>query len=165
MKKLLYYFEFGILGMIVWCILYEDISVAIAVTGLTAGALAALFTSYFLASKKLTGAYRIDIPMLFVFLCVLMYRIFKSGLSAIPHIITGRANTGIIDITTKVPEGLASTTLANSITLTPGTVTIDKRGQNIKVLWLDMKTNDPVEAAKIINGSLEKILIKAAKHD
>ncbi len=165
MKKLLYYIEFGILGMVVWCILYEEISLTIALTGLVLGVLATVFANSFLVSHQLTRAYRFNLPRLFIFFFVLIYRIYKAGLSVIPAIITGKTKIGIIDIKTEVPEGLASTVLANSITLTPGTVTIEKKGQNLKVLWLNKTTNDPVEAAKIIIGPMEKILIKAGKHD
>lgn len=165
MKKLLYYIEFGILGMIVWCILYESFTWQIVVIGLILGVLAAFFANSFLVAHQPTRAYRLNIPMLLIFLIVLLYRIFKSGLSVIPSIITGNNKTGIVDIKTNVPEGLPSTALANSITLTPGTVTIEKKGQNLKVLWLNKTTDDPVKAAKIIIGPMEKILIKAGKHD
>lgn len=165
MKKLLYYIEFGILGMVVWCILYEEISLMIAITGLVLGVLATIFANSFLVSHQLTNTYKINIPRLFIFFFVLIYRIYKAGFSVIPLIITGKTKTGIIDIKTEVPDGLASTALANSITLTPGTVTIEKNGQDLKVLWLNKTINDPVEAAKIINGSLERILRKATKHD
>lgn len=151
--------------MIVWVILYENLSLYTVISGLLLGAGAALFANIFLTTEKLTSAYRFNVPMLALFAIVLLYRIFKSGIFAIPDIIRGRCRTSIIDIETKVPEGLAATTLANSITLTPGTVTIEKVGQKIKVLCLNSKTSNPVEAAKIINGSLENILIKAAKHD
>lgn len=151
--------------MIVWVILYENLSLYTVISGLLLGAGAALFANMFLTTEKLTSAYRFNIPMLTVFVVVLIYRIYKAGIEAIPDIIRGRFNTSVIDIETEVPEGMPATTLANSITLTPGTVTIEKKGQKIKVLWLNKKTDDPVEAARIINGSLEKILIKAAKHD
>ena len=165
MKKLFYYIEFGILGMVVWIILYENLSLYTVVSGFLLGAAAALFANIFLTTEKLTSAYRFNFPILGIFIVVLIYRIFKAGIAAIPDIIKGRCNTSIVDIETKVPEGMASTTLANSITLTPGTVTIEKTGQKIKVLWLNKSTDDPVEAARVINGSLEKILIRAAKHD
>jgi len=165
MKKLLYYIEFGILGMVVWCILYEEISLIIAITGLVLGILATVFANSFLVSHQLTRAYRFNLPRLFIFFIVLIYRIYKAGISVIPSIITGKTKIGIVDIKTEVPEGLASTALANSITLTPGTVTIEKNGQDIKVLWLNKVTSDPIEAAKIINGPLENILRRAARHD
>lgn len=164
MKKITYYIEFGIIGMIVWCILYENVTLSIAVTGFLMAVLATLFAGFFLSSHRITSAYRLNIPMLAVFVVVLLFRIIKAGIQVIPYIISRKPNTGIIDIETEVPEGLAATTLANSITLTPGTVTVDKNGRKIKVLWLDKKTDDPVEAARIINGPLERILKKAAKN-
>jgi len=165
MKKLLYYVEFGVIGMIVWCILYENLTWTIAGTGLVLGILAAVFANSFLVTHQLARAYRPNLPMFIIFLFVLIYRIFKAGFSVIPAIITGRTKTGIIDIKTEVPEGLASTVLANSITMTPGTVTIEKNKQDLKVLWINKTTNDPVEAAKIINGPIEKILRRAGEHD
>ena len=165
MKKLLYYVEFGILGMIVWCILYEGISLAIAGVGLFLGILAAVFANSFLVTHQLRSAYRINLPVLAAYFFILIFRIFKAGIAAIPIIITGKAHTGVIDIETEVPDGLASTALANSITLTPGTVTVEKKGQKLKVLWLDMTTEDPVEPARIINGPIEKLLGRAARHD
>jgi multicomponent Na+:H+ antiporter subunit E len=165
MKKLLYYVEFGVLGMIVWCILYEDMSWSIAATGLALGIIAAVFANSFLVTRQLSAAYRFNLPVLIIILFVMIFRIFKAGISVIPLIITGNAKPGVIDIKTEVPEGLASTALANSITLTPGTVTIDKNGRDLKVLWLNKSTNDPVEAAKIINGPMETLIRKAAKHD
>ena len=161
----MYYVEFGVIGMIVWCILYENISWSIAATGLVLGIIAAVFANSFLVTRQLSVAYRLNLPVLIVILSVMLFRIFKAGISVIPLIITGKAKPGVIDIKTEVPEGLASTALANSITLTPGTVTIDKNGKELKVLWLNKSTNDPIEAAKIINGPMETLLRKAAKHD
>ena len=161
----MYYVEFGVLGMIVWCILYENMSWSIAATGLALGIIAAIFANSFLVTRQLSAAYRINLPVLIIILFVMIFRIFKAGISVIPSIITGKAKPGVIDIRTDVPEGLASTAVANSITLTPGTVTIDKNGRDLKVLWLNKSTNDPVEAAKIIIGPMETLLRKAAKHD
>lgn len=149
----------------VWCVLYEGVSWTIIISGFFLGALSAVFANVFLSTNQLTSAYRLNLPMILVFVVVLIFRIYKSGISVIPFILKGKSRTGIIDIETTVPEGLASTTLANAITLTPGTVTIEKKGQRIKVLWLDKSTDDPIEAAVIINGPLEGILKKAAKHD
>lgn len=151
--------------MVVWCILYENVSWSIAGSGFVLGILAAIFANSFLLSHQLTRAYRINVPMLLIFIFVILYRIFMAGFAVIPSIITGKTKTGIVNIKTEVPEGLASTFLANSITLTPGTVTIEKKGQNLKVLWLHKTTSDPIKAAKIINGPIENILRKAARHD
>lgn len=70
-------------------------------------------------------------------------------------------NPGIV----KVPVGLKSdygqAALANSITLTPGTITMDvaedEEGQAwFYVHWIDVKSSDPVEAGEAIKGRLER---------
>lgn len=76
-----------------------------------------------------------------------------------------RVNPGFI----KVPVGLKSdygkAMLANSITLTPGTITVDiEQGKNdagndecfFYIHWIDVKEKDRVKAGDIIKGTMEK---------
>ena len=50
--------------------------------------------------------------------------------------------------------------LADSITLTPGTITMEvteEEGQNyLYVHWIDVKETDPEKAGEAIKGTLEK---------
>lgn len=165
MKKAIYYIKFSIIGMLIWSVLNENVSVKILLTGLLMGFLATMFANYFLSSAEIKRNYTIKLPALAVFIFVLLFRIFKAGIQVIPYIFKKKPNTGIIDIKTDVPEGLATTILANSITLTPGTVTINKKGKLLKVLWLDKITDDSAVASRAINGGLENILKKAIKYD
>ena len=48
--------------------------------------------------------------------------------------------------------------MANSITMTPGTVTIELEDNRITVLWLENKPVSKKEAGEIIKGDLENIL-------
>ena len=50
--------------------------------------------------------------------------------------------------------------LANSITLTPGTLSIDIIDDTFYVHWIDVKTTNPEEAYKEIAEKFEKILLK-----
>ena len=50
--------------------------------------------------------------------------------------------------------------LANSITLTPGTLTIDVVGDTFYIHWIDVKTTDPEKAFTEIAESFEKVLLK-----
>ncbi|MMZ67511.1 Na(+)/H(+) antiporter subunit E [compost metagenome] len=50
--------------------------------------------------------------------------------------------------------------LANSITLTPGTLTIDVIGDTFYIHWIDVQTTDPEKAFTEIAESFEKILLK-----
>jgi len=64
---------------------------------------------------------------------------------------------GIVKIKTKLTKDSGLTVLANSITLTPGTLTIDidKDNQELYIHWIDVKTIDTQEATEEIGGRFE----------
>jgi len=88
----------------------------------------------------------------------LLLEIYKSGLSIIPHIISGHSNPEIIEIYTDLDSNLQVALISNSITLTPGTITMDVQGQRLKVLWMDPKTKNVTMAGIMIKGRLEKLI-------
>ena len=67
---------------------------------------------------------------------------------------------GIVKVNTSLKSDTALTFLANSITLTPGTlsVDIDKEKGLIYVHWINVKTSDKEDATRIIVHRFEKIL-------
>lgn len=69
-------------------------------------------------------------------------------------------NPGIIKVKTSLKSDTALTFLANSITLTPGTMTIDVDRDNgiLYIHWIDVKTKDMEEATVIIAKRFEEIL-------
>jgi multicomponent Na+:H+ antiporter subunit E len=71
-------------------------------------------------------------------------------------------NPGIIKVKTSLKSDTALTFLANSITLTPGTlsVDIDKDNAILYVHWIDVKAEDVESATEIIVQRFEKILKK-----
>ena len=48
--------------------------------------------------------------------------------------------------------------LANSITLTPGTLTVDISGEYLFIHWINVKSTDVDEASRLIGGRFEKYL-------
>ncbi len=69
-------------------------------------------------------------------------------------------NPGIVKFKTKLKTNYAKMVLANSITLTPGTLTIDVIGDTFYIHWIDVQTTDPEKAFTEIAESFEKILLK-----
>ncbi len=53
---------------------------------------------------------------------------------------------------------MAKTFLANSITLTPGTLTVDIDGQDVYVHWINIHTDDAERRTKEICGRFEPLL-------
>jgi multicomponent Na+:H+ antiporter subunit E len=67
---------------------------------------------------------------------------------------------GLVKIKTSLKKDTSLTILANSITLTPGTLTVDvnKSRGDLYVHWIDTKTTDTNEASEHIGGRFEKSL-------
>ena len=69
----------------------------------------------------------------------------QANLDVAMRVITGKINPGIV----RIPTGLASdgalTLLANSITLTPGTLTVDANDESreLYVHWINVTTDEP----------------------
>ena len=55
---------------------------------------------------------------------------------------------------------MAKTILANSITLTPGTLTVDIVDQDYYIHWICVPEGDPEQHAKMIVGRFEWIIRK-----
>jgi multicomponent Na+:H+ antiporter subunit E len=65
---------------------------------------------------------------------------------------------GIVAITTTLKSNLAKCILANSITLTPGTFTVDVIGDTLLIHWIYVKTESTEGATKRIGEKFEKYL-------
>jgi multicomponent Na+:H+ antiporter subunit E len=69
---------------------------------------------------------------------------------------------GIVKVRTSLQSDIAITLLANSITLTPGTmsVDVDKDRALLYVHWIDVRSPDMESATRIIVDRFERILRK-----
>lgn len=67
---------------------------------------------------------------------------------------------GIVKVRTNLKTDTAKTFLANSITLTPGTLSVDIEDQYLYIHWINVKSTDLEEASRAIAGRFEKILAK-----
>jgi len=65
-------------------------------------------------------------------------------------------NPAIVKVPVKLKGEISKLTLANSITLTPGTLSLELDDEGIYVHWIDKKSDDPEEIKKAIVGSFEK---------
>jgi multicomponent Na+:H+ antiporter subunit E len=65
---------------------------------------------------------------------------------------------GIIKVRTTLTTDMAKTFLANSITLTPGTLTIDIDGQDLYIHWINIHTDDTEKRTAEICERFEPLL-------
>ncbi len=100
----------------------------------------------------------------FLYLPVFLWECIKANLDVAYRVLSPRLpiNPGIVKVKTTLKSDTALTFLANSITLTPGTlsVDIDKEQGVLYIHWIDVRTVDVEEATKLIVGRFEPILKK-----
>jgi len=65
---------------------------------------------------------------------------------------------GIVIIKTELKQDIAKMLFANSITLTPGTFTLDIKGDELLIHWIYVKTQKKEESTKEIGERFEKYL-------
>ena len=65
---------------------------------------------------------------------------------------------GIVKVRTTLTGEMARTFLANSITLTPGTLTVDIDGQDLYIHWINVGADDPEARSREICGRFEPLL-------
>ena len=160
MRYLRQYYDTAFLLLLLWCILSENFSIVAITTGMLFTSLTILIVHLLFSDNDDVKNYRIP-PRLFVlYIVVLFYQIVKSGLQVSKAVIIGNCNPKVVHVRTSVHNHWFQCLIANSITLTPGTVTIDKTDHDLEVLWLCPTTDDPQEMAEAICGPFERILKK-----
>ena len=95
-----------------------------------------------------------------IYIIVLLWEIIKANLDVAYRIIHPKMpiKPGIVVIKTSLKSDIAKMILANSITLTPGTFTLDVIGDELLIHWINVKTEDIDEATNMIGQRFEKYL-------
>lgn len=151
--------EVIIILSIVWAVLFESFSILTLLIGLLMAVLVVLFTDRFLLKGNYEHSYMIGLFTLFKYAFRLLLEIIMAGIEVIPNILTGKADVQIINCETKLTDELLIDILANSITLTPGTVTVEKSGSHLRVLALNAPARDE-DARDVIPLKLEEMLLR-----
>lgn len=158
MTKKVYYVQLVLIFTLLWFILFESFSIPLILLGLIVSFTSIRLTEMFFIHGTFYELYPFNLLKITRYAIFLIGEIYKSGITIIPTIISGNARPDVVEIQTELESNIGLVILANSITLTPGTITIDVQGHRIQVLWLNPKTKQPTMAGKYIKGSIERRL-------
>lgn len=119
------------------------------------------FTRYFEA-VKLTPKSIVFMPY---YLVVFIIEMIKSNIDVALRVINPALpiHPGIVEVKTNLKSELGRLVLANSITLTPGTLTVDVKNDKLFIHWIDVKSANSIEATKHIVSHFDKILVEIFK--
>ncbi len=146
--------------MIFWVLLNNSVDAEVLIIGAGVSLLISLifcakcevFTDVSFSPKAIIAS----IMFVFVFVGALI----KANLSITKRVLSPSLpiNPGIVKVKTKLKSKVGRMVLANAITLTPGTFTIELDGENLYIHWVDVKSGDTEESTKEIVSSFEKYL-------
>lgn len=158
MRKVFYYIQLIIIFSLVVIILFENISLPMCVFAILLSSVSIWVSEKVFLRNSYYELYYFNVFLLLYYFCILLIEIYKSSIAIIPTIFSGRAHPTVIAINCDLEEPLYTAIVANSITLTPGTITVDVSGHRLLVLWLTPKTKESTMAGKIIKGRFESII-------
>ncbi len=95
---------------------------------------------------------------LIVFLFILMFYLYQSSIKMLGAVFHGRVNPRIVHFRTRLRSDLARMVLSNSITLTPGTITLDLNDDHLTVHWFFCNTSHAKVAGEAVKGRMEQHL-------
>jgi multicomponent Na+:H+ antiporter subunit E len=147
---------------IIWIILTERYTLVSVSTGIVVSIGCVLFCRKFLPLDSIAG---VNFLKLFVYIFYMLGQMYVSAILTIKLILKG-AKADIVEIHTDISNEFLRVILANSITLVPGSITLEMREQKITILLLHEKTWGLLELAAAsdkVKGGLERKLINMQK--
>ena len=154
----------------VWCVLTwlpdpQELLVGVAAAGLVAY----LSGDLFVERPHLLRHPQRYLHFFFEYVPVFLWECTKANLDVAYRVLHPNLpiNPGIVRVRTSLQSDAALTLLANSVTLTPGTmsVDVDKENHLLYVHWIDAKTTDTEEVTRQIVGRFEPILKRVFEED
>jgi len=145
----------------IWVLLMEELSWQTIAIGMLVSMLALHFCGKFLPYEEIKN---INFFKLITYPFYLVGQIYVAGFSVMRIIFKGSV-IGIVTIKTNLKEEPLRIILADSITLTPGSILLELENQDLTLLWVRDKytPGDSETASKMLKSGLERKLAKAEK--
>ena len=150
------------LCFVFWLLLTWSFTAQEMIAGAVVSLAAALFASRFFIHKSPFWFFNpVKIGALIAYLFVFFGELVKANIDVAKRCFGGckDVNPGIVKVPVELKGDYAEAMLANSITLTPGTITLDIAEQDGKtwyyIHWIDVAETDREKAGQIIKGRLE----------
>jgi len=162
MRRLIYFLvAICVWILISWPFSAGKIDLQVCVAGLVASAIAASLFHELLPEGHHVLFSLVRLFWLAVFLVVFFYYVIKANLDVVYRALHPAMpiKPGIVKIKTNLKTDAAITALANCITLTPGTMTVDvDRDGYMYIHWINVRSSDLPRATEMIAGKFERYI-------
>lgn len=162
MRRLIYFVVLLIIWILgAWPFVDGRIDVQVMAAGVIASLIVAFLFHEILPKEHHVFISPVRLFWLLAYLPVFFYYVMKANLDVVYRAIHPQMpiKPGIVKIKTNLKTESGITALANSITLTPGTLTVDLTDDGfLYVHWINVKSTDVEQATKFIAQRFEWFL-------
>lgn len=150
----------AILLFILWIFLTWNFRKGELIVGAALSLTIALFTYRSFSYGGLLNFHPKKIFCLFLYIPFFLKEMVKANFDVAYRVLHPKMpiRPGIVRVKTRMKSSEGKTAVANSITLTPGTLTLDIIGDNMLIHWINVKTTDVEEASREIPQRFEKCI-------
>ncbi len=164
MRRPIYFvLAFIVWVLVTWPFVDGRVDLQIVVAGLIASFLAAILFHEILPKEHHVFISPVRVFWLLVYVPVFLYYVLRANLDVVYRALHPAMpiRPGIVKIKTNLKTDSAITALANSITLTPGTLTVDLTEDGfLYIHWINVKSEDVEQATQIIAQQFEWFIQK-----
>ncbi len=146
--------------LLIWVIANGTLAPDTLITGVVISAAIALaFASFARVYSVIRWSPRVIFYYL-MYLGVFLIELTKANINVMRLVFSPRIEIepGIVEIKTELKSTIGRLALANSITLTPGTLVVDIKDDSLFIHWINVSATDPVGATEEISARFEKYL-------
>jgi multicomponent Na+:H+ antiporter subunit E len=156
----LQFFNLWLTLLLIWLIANGTLATNTVIAGVVVSAIIALAFSTFARVYSVIRWSPVVIYNYFMYLGVFLIELIKANLNVMRLVFSPRIDIkpGIVEIKTELKSPLGRLALANSITLTPGTLVVDIKDDSLFIHWINIGATDPVAATEAISARFEKFL-------
>jgi multicomponent Na+:H+ antiporter subunit E len=159
MRRLVYF----VIGFIIWIIwtwpfVEGKINIQVVVAGLVASAVVAVLFHEMLPKEHHIFLSPLRLFWFLVYVPVFFYYMIKANFDVLYRVLHPKMpiKPGIVKIKTNLKSDSGITALANSITLTPGTMTVDLTDDGFLFIhWINVQSDDIEQATQTIAYKFE----------
>lgn len=153
-----------IIGFIVWCLLNWPVDLAHIILGIIVSLLISIITGDLFAQRPHLFLHVTRYLWFLYYIPLFLWECLKANLDVAYRVIHPKLpiKPGIVKVKTTLKTDTGLTFLANTITLTPGTMSVDVDKENgyLYIHWINVQSQDIEKATQIIVSKFERVLKK-----
>jgi len=151
-----------VLAFLVWLALTGTSQLQELIAGIIVSLIVTLLSGHFLITDKKKNSFLKRFLYGILYFFKFLWEMLKANLHVAYIVLHPQLpiKPGIIKIHTNLKKDTSLTMLSNSITLTPGTLTVDINPdkQDLYIHWIDVESTDVEENSKNVGGRFEPLL-------